>query len=285
MRAILENEYKSDHVFDYYYNFDGEKGCSEDELKDYFDENFARVKYINMSYLDTDGNEMDESGKKEIRDMAYDFADRVNAKDDVMDKLFEMTAAQDEYTEYVSEQEAAAEEEVAIEEDDTEESVTTTTTAVSTETTTTTTTTTVTTTTDPYANERLMQRQTTTTTAEDYEESTETTTTASASDLALKNLNSYVFDELELNVAKVFDDEDNDAIFVVIRADLRDRMTSDDLWSDSYISSLQQLKYDDEFNDYMEELADSYSEKRNTRAYRRYTPFKLLLETSSTTSY
>jgi hypothetical protein len=45
------------------------------------------------------------------------------------------------------------------------------------------------------------------------------------------------------------------------------------------------LKYDDEFNDYMEELADSYSEKRNTRAYRRYTPFKLLLETSSTTSY
>ena len=263
VRDIMTNEYKRQHVFDYYYGFDGEWGMSEDELKDYFDDNFARVKYVTLSYLDADGNELDDSGKKEIREMAEDYADRVNSKSDDMDKLFEMNEVKDDYNDYVAEQSAASSEDTST------TTTTTTTTTSSSETTTTTTT-------NPYANELLLQKQTTTTPDEDSEAVTTTTTEPSATQKSQENLNKFVFNELdELNKAVVFDDEENDAIYVVIRADLRERMTEDDYWSEDYIEALQSMNFEEDFMDYIEGIADSYVTERNKSAYRRYSPFKL----------
>ncbi len=273
IRAILQSEYKRQHVFDYYYGFEGEKGMSEEELKDYFDDNFARVKYVSMSYLDPDGNEMDEAGKKEVRDLAEDYADEINSKSSVEDKLYAVNDAQEEYDEYVEELQA----ELATEATDAEGNVVTTTTAV----TTTVNETTTTTTTNPHENERILQKQTTAATDENQEQATETTTEPSATVKSQQNLNKFVFEELtDYNKAVVFDDEANDAIYVVIRADLRERMTDDDLWTEDYISSLQNLNYNEDFGKYIEELADSYSLDKNNSAYRRYKPFKLVLETS-----
>lgn len=266
VRDILKNEYKRQYIFDYYYNFEGEWGMSEDELKDYFDENFARVKYVALSYLDVEGNEMDEAGKKEILAMADKYAEQINAKTDTMDKLFEVDAVQEEYNEYLEEQQAALN-------TDTEAEVTTTTTAIETEITTTTTTT------DPYANEKLLQKNTTATT--DESDIVVTTAAESASTNTLDKLNDYVFGDLITNTAKVLNDKENDTVYVVIRADLRERMTEDGYWSEDYISALQSLKFSDEFTEYIETLAKSYSTDRNKSAYRRYSPFKLILETES----
>lgn len=276
-KAIFENECKRNHVFDYYYGFEGEKGMSEDELKDYFDENFARVKYITLSYLDAEGNELSESDKKEVRDLAEDYAERINDIDDTMEKLFELDAAQEDYDTYVEEKTAELQEEAGV-----ATTTTTTTTTTAAETTTTTTTTT-----DPYANESLVQKYTTTTTEESEDPAVVTTTTTlSASDQSAINLNDYIFEELtELNKAVVFDDEENDAIYVVIRADLRERMTDDDLWSEDYIYGLQSMNYGEEFTDFITELAKTYTVKRNKSAYRRYSPFKLELVDDTAYTY
>ncbi len=280
VRDILMSEYKRQEIFEYYYGFEGEKGMSEEELQNYFDDNFARVKYVKMSLLDSDGEKLEESDIRDIEKLAEDYAKRVNSESDIMDKLFEMNEIQEDYEKYEEELTARLEAEALEEAGETTVATTTTTT-----TTTTNTETTTTTTTDPYENEQLLQKRTTATTADitisDDAVST-TTTTESASTKSLNNLNDYVFNEIELDKASVFSDKDNDAIYVVIRADLRDRMTEDDLWSEDYISSLQQLEFYDEFEDYMTGISESYTIDKNKRAYNRYAPFKLLLETEST---
>ncbi len=278
IRDILQAEYKRDAIFDYYYGFEGEKGMSEDELKDYFDDNFARVKYVKLSLLDSDGNELEDSDRRDIEKMADDYADRVNDESDILDKLAEMDKVQEEYDDYVEEKTAELEAEKLE-----QSSITTTTT-----TTTSNTETTTSTTADPHQNEQLLQKITTTTAADVTVEqggTVTTTVTESASVKSMNKLTKFVFDDLDLNKAEVLPDEENDAIYVVIRADLRERMTEDDLWSEDYIKSLQQLRYSEDFDNYMTDISKSYSIDKKSYAYRRYSPFdKLLLETSSAAS-
>lgn len=266
IRALLENEYKSNYVFENYYGFEGEKGMSEEELKDYFDENFARVKYFSLSLLDGEGNELDEDGKKEIKERAEKYAKDINSKSKIMDKLFEIDAAEEDYNTYVEEQKAAT--------DTATTTTTTTTTTSSTETTTTTT--------DPYAKEILLPKRTTTTPdkSDSNKPKTTTTTTESESTKSLNKLNDFVFNELELNKAEVFDDGIN-KLYVVIRADLRERMTEDGYWTEDYIKGLQQTEYKDDYEDLIEEIASKMTIDKNKSAYRRYAPFKLELEVSA----
>jgi len=268
LRTIAESTYKSDHIFNYYYGTEGERGMSEEDLKEYFDNNFARVKCVSMSYLDSEGNKLDESGKKEIREMADKYAENINKKTNIQDKLAEVDKSIDDYNEYVEEQNAAAAEDDAA--------VTTTTASA-----TTTAETTTTTTTDPHANERIIQKATTTTADSTSEAETVTTTTKSASQKSSENLNKYIFDELsDYDKAVVFDDEANDAIYVVMRTDLKERLNSDDLWTDDNIRYIQSLNFNTAFSDYMKGISDSYTAEKNKKAYSRYKPFKLVLEES-----
>ena len=175
LRDILEYEHKWQYVFDYYYGFDSEKGMSEDELKDYYNDNYARVKYIKIELKDSDGNLLKGDDKNELIKLANSYADKVNAKSSQMDKLYEMNEVKEEYDTYVEEK--AAEEAEAKGE----------TTAATTTTTAATTSvgqTTVTTTTNPYENETIIQLVTeaSTTAAKqnenDLADETKTTTTA-----------------------------------------------------------------------------------------------------------
>ena len=77
-----------------------------------------------------------------------------------------------------------------------------------------------------------------------------------------------------MNKAVVYEYDEN-TLYVLIRGDLRERMTEDDFWSDDYIYSLQLLRYNDDFVDYMEELADNIVPEKNTSSFKRYAPFKL----------
>lgn len=263
-----EYEYMQKYIFDHYYGFDGEKGCSEEELKDYFDENFARVKYISISLTDEEGEALSDDEKKKLRRKAEEYAKKVNSESDAMDKMYKMNEMQEDYDEYVASMTTSADEE--------ETTTTTTTTATTTDSDETQTTTT----TDPYENERLVQRYTTTTADETENNSTGSTTTAeeeeeSDDEKADREFKEYVFsDKLSMNKAEVYDYDEN-TIYVIIRGDLRERMTEDDYWSEDYIYNLQLLRYNDDFVDYLEKLSGNIIPQKNNSSFRRYEPFKL----------
>ncbi|MCM1314795.1 MAG: hypothetical protein NC244_05435 [Alistipes senegalensis] len=258
-----EYEYMQKHIFDYYYGFDGEKGCTEDELKDYFEENFARVKYISIDMTDEEGEPLSDDDKKALRRKAEEYVREINGEKSDMDKMFKMNECKEDYEEYISTQTTAVEDEEA------------TTTTTTTTTTTDTDETQTTTTTDPYENERLVQKYTTTTADESETDST-ATTTAEESDYekADREYKQFVFEKLEMNKAVLYEYDEN-TLYVLIRGDLRERMTEDDFWSDEYIYSLQLLRYNDDFTDYMEKLADNIVPEKNNSSFKRYAPFKL----------
>jgi len=259
-------EYMQQYVFDHYYGFDGEKGCTEDELKDYFDENFARVKFISMSLTDSEGNKLSEDEQKKVRKKAEQYAKQINSEKDNMDKMFKMNELKDDYDEYVATQTTPADDESA-------------------ETTTTTTTTTAepdatqtTTTTDPYENETLVQKYTTTAkpdveVSDGTEESSEETEETDA-EKASREYKQFVFEKLDMNKATVYDYDEN-TIYVIIRGDLRERMTEDDYWSEDYIYNLQLLRYNDEFTEYLKDLSEKATAEKVSASFRRYAPFKL----------
>lgn len=263
MKLMAENSFKEQNIFKYYYGFEGERGCSEDELKDYFDENFARVKFVSISLLDDEGNELPEDEKRALRKKAEGYVDQINDKYREIDKMHEMDAVQEDYDEYLAAKTTAAEDEETIEttttavEDDEDESVTTTT--------------------DPFANERVIQKNTTTSKSADSEESSTTTTPAEETKTDDSKYKDFVFNELELNKATLYDYNDT-TIYVILRGDLRERMTEDDYWSEDYIENLQSMRYYDEYIKYLESKAEGLEITKNKSAYRRYAPFKLQLE-------
>lgn len=269
MKKVAESTYIEQEIFKHYYGFDSEYGCSEDELKDYFEENFARVKYFSISLTDSAGEPLTADEVRQRKKMAEDYVKQINAKSGELEKMQEVDVASDDYDEFLTAQTTTAE----------DGSVETTTTTAAT--TTAEGETTTTTTTDPYANERLLQKNTTTS-ADEAAENTETEAAEEETDAQKQQnaFNDYVFNELGIGEAKVYEYSD-DMIYVVIRGDLRERMTEDDYWSEDYISQLQQLKYYDEFIKLLEKKAENLEIDKNSSAYRRYSPFKLVLETES----
>lgn len=104
--AIQEFQLKQDKVFEHIYGKDGIEAYSDNEIQDYLAGNKARVKMITMDLKDTEGEELDDAGKKEIRTMAEDFVKRAN-KGENFNKL------KDEYDDYIEKKKAEAEAENA----------------------------------------------------------------------------------------------------------------------------------------------------------------------------
>ena len=265
MIKVAESTYMEQEIFKHYYGFEGDKGCSEDELKDYFDDNFARVKYVSISLTGDDGELLDEDKQRELRKMAEKYASQINSKKKEIDKMLEVDKVSDDYDEYVAANTTTASDSASLE--------TTTTTVAET----TSESTEETTTTDLYANEKLIQKNTTTTAAENKDDTTETTVAESSEPSDDDKFNDFIFNDIEKDKAVVYDYNDK-TIYVVIRGDLRERMTEDDYWSEDYVSRLLQLRYYDEFVEFLKEKSASLSAEKNTSAYRRYDPFKLELE-------
>lgn len=264
VKKISENTYKEQAVFDYYYGFDGEEGCSEEELKDYFDDNFARIKCVTISLIGSDGEKLNEDEIRKRRKLAEEYAKEINSKSNNKQKFTQADKAIEEYDEYVAAQTTAAEGEAVT------TTTTTTTTADPDETTTTTTT-------NPYANERLIQKNTTTTAASNSEDTETEPVEPTESEKNQSKFNDYVFNTLTPYKAEVYE-FDSDTIYVVIRGDLRERMTEDDYWTEGYISSLQSMRFYDNFVAKMDAKAESMNYEKNKSAYRRYAPFKLEIE-------
>lgn len=99
-------------VFLYYYGLDGEEGTTEDDLKQYYEENNARVRYIKFNLTDGNGEALDDAGKKDMKAKVEDYLGEINAlkgDEDAMED--EMDTVQSDYNAYVtsiSEEAAAA---------------------------------------------------------------------------------------------------------------------------------------------------------------------------------
>lgn len=271
-RKIIENSYKKEAVFKHYYGLDAEKGCSEDDLKSYYQDKTTRIKYFAISMQDSNGEQYGADEKRRLNNMIDDYVKEINAEKTSDAKLKKIDECEDDYNKYVEKREAEEEAKAAK-----EAGVTTTTT-----TTTASTGTTTTTTTDPHANEVTVTKYTTTT-ADENDSSETTTTTASAeqtaAEKAYKDYNDHIF-AMSYNKAEKYQYDEN-TVYIVIRADIKERMTADDLWTQDKIDSLLMERYYDDFEKMMKSIVKGYSVEKNNTAYRKYTPFKLNLEESN----
>lgn len=269
LRKIIENSYKREAIFKHYFGLDAEKGCSEEELKTYYQDKTTRVKYFAISMTDSEGKQYGADEKRRLNNMIDDYVKEINEEKTNDAKLKKIDECKEDYNKYVEKR--TAEEEAKAAEEAGETTTTTTTTTTSSGTTTTTTT-------DPYANEITITKYTTTT-ADENETSDTTTTTTSAESAAIedayKKYNDHVF-SMPYNKAEKYQYDDN-TVYVIIRADIKERMTSDDLWTEDKIESLLSERYYNDFEDMMKNIVKDYSVEKNSKAYRKFTPFDLNL--------
>lgn len=300
-KEIITTSYKKEAVFQSFYGEGGSENITEDQLRDYYTENTARVKYVDMDLHDADGNDLDEAGKKEIMDMAEDFLARAKAANNETAMLQEFNVFQEEYDNYVSEQaaEAAGDDESTTEaptEAPTEatESVTETTaqtsanddkstdsvgdstsgtdsdssssnndTALTTAPESDSEEETTTTTTSPYANEMTISVVTT----EEGTSEDDVTYTPS------KVCYDWIFNDSEIGVPEIVEDEDT--VYVIVRLDITERMTDDDLWSETAVDNTRYIMFNDDMEDQITDWGKSYEVVKNDRAYKRYDPFNI----------
>lgn len=280
LTKVMMNNYKREAIFKHYFGLDAEKGCSEEELKEYYQDKTTRIKYFAVPFKDSDGEDFDADEKRRLNNMIDDYVKEINSKSSNSEKLKAIDACQEEYNKYVEkrteEAEKKAAEEAAKAAAAAGETVVTTTT-----TTTTTAASTTTTTTDPYANEVTITKRTTTTV--DPNAVNVTTTTASeaaqASEKAYNDYNDYIFNTLGLYKAEKYQ-YDESTVYIIIKADIKDRMNSADLWTEDTIESLISERYYSDFEDMMKNISKGYTSEKNSSAYRKFTPFSLMLDTN-----
>lgn len=85
--AIISN-IKETRVFDAYYEVGGKNGTTEEELEDYFAENYARIKYMTFTFADSADDAIDEARKSEQLELANKYLEEAKAGTP-MDELIE----------------------------------------------------------------------------------------------------------------------------------------------------------------------------------------------------
>lgn len=68
--------------------------------------------------------------------------------------------------------------------------------------------------------------------------------------------------------------EEDEQYYLVVRYDIEERMTEDDLWSESAVNSTAYAKYGDDFEDMLDDWSAAAAVTRNNAAYNRYDPYK-----------
>ena len=319
VKSVLENTYMTNEVFLYYYGVDGEEGTTEDDLKQYYEENNARVRYIKFDLTDGNGEALDDAGKKEMKAKVEDYLGEINAlkgDEDAMED--EMDNVQSDYNAYVtsiSEEAAAATATSATDADGNEIAATTEATTTTAETTTETTaaaeesaatetagaeeaaettaaeesaseeTTTTeaavetdengsevtTTTTAPYANEQIIAKVTT------KENTKEEDVTYSP----CKNVYDYAFGDGQKNYGVATVVEDDTAYYIVMCRDIKERMTEDDLWTETQQNTVISQAYSDAFEDMLDGWTGEQKVEKNDSAIKKYDAFKIDMDSSS----
>lgn len=297
-RKVMTSGYKSQMLFDYYYGIDGDKGVQEDELREYYIDNTIRCQYIKFDLLDEEGNLLKSDGKADVMQDVKAYEKRVKDawKDGGSEAVMaEMDAIQEEYTASQSEEETetepvteepateSASDETAVEEtmdataaadettDETESEAETGSeaeaeTETEMETESETEAETEGETTAPYTNEKTIS----VINKDDYEDEADISYTPSE-----KVYNALLKAE---DNAEPFIVEEDEAYYLVVRYDIEERMTEEDLWNENQIYSVEMAIYGEDFDALVKEWADALNVQKNEAAYKRYDPFKYTLD-------
>jgi len=250
-KDINTYSYKRNAVFNYYYGEGGTEEVDEQELKDYYEDNNARVKYICLNATDADGNFLDD----DMKEMANDFVQRANKGEDFDDLIAEYQTYADELE---AEQGTDTESTGTIESESvsafkTEEESTTSSTSDDAATIGDSDSTETTEEENPYPNEYVIAK------SEDETSGSPT-----------YNVNQEIFKHDSYGDAFLVEEED--AYYVVVRYDIWDR---DDLWTDETKNTVLQTLYSDEFDEKMLSAVDDASVTLNEKAYKRYNPLDM----------
>lgn len=97
-RSCYTNTMKNDEIFLKYYGEDGITPVSDDEIKQYMTDNYARVNYIALNLKDADGNLLKSDGKKEVMKMAEEYLQRAEDGEDFDALVEEYDAYWKDYT-------------------------------------------------------------------------------------------------------------------------------------------------------------------------------------------
>ncbi len=110
VRKVAEVTMMEEDVFNAYYEVGGLNGTTEDDIKDYLEDNYARIKYITFEFSESADDAIDEDYKAEMLEIANSYLERAEAGESMDDLIAE-------YAEIL----AAAEAEEDSEDEDTEE--------------------------------------------------------------------------------------------------------------------------------------------------------------------
>lgn len=86
LRSLTENSYKENYVFLKNYDKDGLTPVSDEEINSYAAENFAAVKVLKLDFTDYQGISLKDEGEiQKVKDLAQSYADRFNSGTDWVD--------------------------------------------------------------------------------------------------------------------------------------------------------------------------------------------------------
>lgn len=231
---------KENKVFDAYYEVGGRNGTTEEEVMDFFAENYARVKYMTFTFADSVDDAIDEGRKNEQLELANEYlADAQGGAD--FDELIERHNAELEIQN--ADETDAADDVTETEEDVPENTDETGETeddgALNAEIV------------DPYANESVLSKDAT---------------------YPTEKFVNYVFTTVKTGDCAVV--QDDTCFYVVQRLDITER---DDLY-DSYRSGIMQDLFDDEYTKLINTELAKYTVNVNDSAIKRYKPEKAFPE-------
>ena len=111
LRKITENSYKESAVFLHNYDKDGLTPVSEDEINSYATENYAAVKLLKVTFTDHQGLSLkDDADKEKIRELAQSYADRANSGEDWVDIQYDFDLRAAQYEAWTDAEDSYAEE-------------------------------------------------------------------------------------------------------------------------------------------------------------------------------
>lgn len=296
-RDVMTLTYKSNALFKHFYAKGGIEEYPEEDLENYYKENYARVKYIALNLADSAGSEYDQAKKDEVKKMAEDYIERAK-KGEEFDSLIK------EYNEYYQalSAENTDDENAELSTNSLEELTEETTTTESEEDTEATATSILEESDDSSETTTIKDEDDdTVTTIEETEDDTVTTTEDETDEAIASEENtdpyvneqiiakgkddsynpSQVVNEAIFNDAKVdgdpifVEDKENLKYYVVVRLDIMER---EDLWTDEYKVSLLLEILGDEYDEKLLSFATLEAINKNERAFKRYDPFNLKFE-------
>lgn len=89
LEKVILNSLKEEKIFNTYYEVGGTNGTTEEDIKGYLEDNYARVKYMTFVYAQNTEDAVDEAVKAEMLQKANDYLARAKSGESMNDLISE----------------------------------------------------------------------------------------------------------------------------------------------------------------------------------------------------